>query len=352
MDDQLDKLRAALAERYEIERKLGEGGMAVVYLARDIKHDRRVAIKVLRPELAASIGAVRFLQEIRVTAKLSHPHVLALYDSGEASGILYYVMPFVVGESLRDLLTRERQLPIDDAIRIAREVAEALAHAHGHGLVHRDIKPENILLSEGHAIVADFGISRAVSEAGGARLTQTGMAIGTPAYMSPEQSAGDSSLDGRSDIYSLACVLYEMVVGQLPFTAPTAQAMMARHSIEQVPPPSIQRPAIPPDLEDAILCGLAKTPADRFKAATDFVAALAAVHTGAGSRVGATRPDGATRRWAWAGQPSRRHAILAALSAVVLVIAGVLGWQLASGVYLYRLKAGTQAGTSKLLLVR
>ena len=250
MDEQLEKLKALLGERYEIKRKLGEGGMAVVYLARDLKHDREVAIKTLRPELAASIGAERFLQEIRVTAKLNHPHVLALYDSGEANGVLYYVMPFVKGESLRDLINREQQLSIDDATRIAHEVAEALAHAHRQGLIHRDIKPENILLSEGHAVVADFGISRAVSVAGGARLSQTGLAIGTPAYMSPEQSAGDPNLDARSDIYSLGCVLFEMLVGQIPFPAPSLQAMMARHSIEKVSPPSVMRPSIPDALEE------------------------------------------------------------------------------------------------------
>ncbi|HXI20509.1 MAG TPA: serine/threonine-protein kinase, partial [Gemmatimonadales bacterium] len=202
----LDRLRESLADRYRIERELGQGGMATVYLAQDLKHHRKVAIKVLRPELAAVIGAERFLREITTTANLHHPHILALYDSGEAGGVLYYVMPFVEGESLRDRLNREKQLPLDEALRLAREVADALSYAHGRGVIHRDIKPENILLESGHAVVADFGIAKAVSAAEGAPLTQTGMAIGTPQYMSPEQAAGGEQLDGRSDLYSLACV--------------------------------------------------------------------------------------------------------------------------------------------------
>ena len=275
MED-LERLKAALADRYAIREELGSGGMATVYLADDLKHEREVAIKVLRPELAASIGNERFLQEIRITAKMSHPHVLPLYDSGEADGFLYYVMPLVIGESLRDLLNRDQQLPIDDAVRITREAAEALAHAHGHGLVHRDIKPENILLSDGHAIVADFGISRALSKAGGARMTQTGMAIGTPAYMSPEQSAGDPNVDARSDVYSLGCVLYEMLTGQIPFTAPSAQAMMARHAMQPVPPPSVMRPAVSPELENVVVRAMAKNPVDRLANATELGNALAA----------------------------------------------------------------------------
>ena len=195
-----ERLTAALADHYAVERKLGEGGMAVVYLARDLKHDRPVAIKILHPDLAASIGADRFLREIQITARLSHPHILPLYESGNADGFLYYVMPYVEGESLSALMEREKQLSFEEAIRIVREVAEALAHAHSYGLVHRDIKPDNVMLSAGHAIVADFGIARAVSEAGGEKLTQTGMAVGTPAYMSPEQAAGEADVDGRSDI--------------------------------------------------------------------------------------------------------------------------------------------------------
>ena len=232
-----ERMRAALADRYRIERELGEGGMATVYLAPDVKHDRKVALKVLRPELAAVLGAERFLREITTTANLRHPHILPLYDSGSAPGdggaeILFYVMPYVEGESLRDRLSREKQLPLDDALRIAREVADALSYAHGRGVIHRDIKPENILLESGHAVVADFGIARAVDAAGGDRLTETGMAIGTPTYMSPEQAAGERDLDGRSDLYSLGCVLYEMLAGEPPITGPSVAAVLARKSVD------------------------------------------------------------------------------------------------------------------------
>jgi serine/threonine-protein kinase len=342
MDDQLEKLRTALEGRYEIERILGAGGMAVVYLAKDVRHDRRVAIKVLRSDLAASLGADRFLREIRFTAKLNHPHVLPLHESGEADGLLYYVMPFVIGESLRDLLNRERQLPIDDALRIAREVAEALAYAHGQGLVHRDVKPENVLLSEGHAIVADFGISRAVSEAGGAALTHTGLAIGTPAYMSPEQSAADPGVDARSDIYSLGCILYEMLVGQIPFPAPTAQAMMARHTVEPVPSPSVMRPAIPVELEEIIVCALDKNPADRFQTAAEFGAALAAVEKGDVPRI-RTRAQRSPR----APHVALRRALYPAIGVVVLAVGGVLGWQLAAGRRTGRPNADGAAGKAQ-----
>ena len=224
LSDLQARLQDALADRYSLDRELGAGGMATVYLAHDLKHDRKVAIKVLRPELVHALGPERFLREIATTANLHHPHILPLYDSGrtaEPSGaLLYYVMPFVEGESLRDRLKREKQLPLDDALRIAREVADALSYAHGHGVIHRDIKPENILLESGHALVADFGIARAVSTAGADRLTDTGLALGTPAYMSPEQAAGDRDVDGRTDLYSLGCVLYEMLAGQPPFSGP------------------------------------------------------------------------------------------------------------------------------------
>ena len=274
--EQLLKLRAALADHYEVHRGVGEGGMAMVYLARDLKHDRKVAIKVLRPELGASIGTDRFLREIRTSAQLQHPNILALYDSGEAAGLLYYVMPFIEGESLRDKLNREKQLPIDEAVMLVREAADALHFAHQRGIVHRDIKPENILLQGGHALVADFGIARAVSEAGGEKLTQTGMAIGTPHYMSPEQGMG-GDVDGRSDVYSLACVLYELLVGQPPFDGPNAMAILARHSMEAVPVMQVVRKTIPDDLEEAVDEALQKSPADRFQSAADFSDALAGV---------------------------------------------------------------------------
>ena len=270
----LDRLTTALGDRYALERQVGEGGMATVYLARDLKHARKVAIKVLRPELSVSLGADRFLREIRVAANLQHPNILALYDSGEVDGLLYYVMPFVEGESLRDRLNREQQLPLHDALQITREAAEALAHAHQHGIVHRDIKPENILLLDGHALVADFGIARAVTSAGGERLTQTGTAIGTPYYMSPEQSHGSDHVDVRSDIYSLGCVLYELLIGQPPFTGPNAVAIMARHAMEVVPSLQVVRPAVPDDVEDAVLQALQKTPADRYQTMREFAEAL------------------------------------------------------------------------------
>src|SRR5881227_369957 len=226
--DPLARVQAALAGRYTIERELGRGGMATVYLAQDRKHHRQVAIKVLKPELAAALGPERFLREIDTAARLNHPHILPLHDSGQAGGFLYYVMHYIEGESLRDRLEREGPLPLEDALRITRDVTSALSYAHSHDVVHRDIKPENILLSGGEAVVADFGIARALTAAGGDNLTTIGLAVGTPTYMSPEQAAGVAQLDGRSDIYSLGCVLYEMLAGEPPFTGPTAQAIIAR----------------------------------------------------------------------------------------------------------------------------
>jgi len=283
--DPFAQLNAALPDHYVIDRELGRGGMALVYLARDTRHDRFVALKTLRPEIAIALGRERFLREIKLSARLQHPNILPVFDSGDAGGTLYYVMPFVEGESLRDRLDREPQLPVDDALQIAREVAEALAYAHDHDVVHRDIKPENIMLSGGHAIVADFGIARAVSAAGGDQLTQTGLAIGTPAYMPPEQASGSGQVDRRSDIYSLACVLYEMLAGQPPFTGPTAQAVMARHSLDAVPRLKIVRDAIPDELEVVIERALEKVPADRYQTSGEFAKALATASTGAVSRV-------------------------------------------------------------------
>ncbi|MEP6591771.1 MAG: serine/threonine-protein kinase [Gemmatimonadota bacterium] len=274
MTDLLDRLAAALADRYTIERELGAGGMATVYLAHDLKHDRKVAVKVLRPELAAVIGAERFLSEIKTTANLQHPHILALFDSGTADGFLYYVMPYVDGESLRDRLSRERQLDIAQSREIARQIASALAYAHEHGIVHRDIKPENILLSRDHAIVADFGIARAVGAAGGAQLTATGTAIGTPAYMSPEQSAGMSDVDGRSDTYSLATMLYEMLAGEAPYTGATAAAIIAKRLGTTAPSVRVLRDSVPKQVDAALQRALQRAPADRFATATEFAAAI------------------------------------------------------------------------------
>jgi eukaryotic-like serine/threonine-protein kinase len=272
--DSLTRLQAALAERYAVQRELGHGGMATVYLAEDRRHHRAVAVKVLKPELAQAVGPERFLREIEISARLRHPHILPLYDSGEADRFLYYVMPYVEGESLRDRLNREKQLPLEDALRIAREVADALSYAHSHRVVHRDIKPENILLESDHAVVADFGIARAISAAGGAKLTATGLAIGTPVYMSPEQAAGSKDVDGRSDLYSLGCVLYEMLAGQPPFTGPTVESIVHQHLIAEPPNVTSRRPAVPGWVAAALERALAKTPADRFSPVALFAEAL------------------------------------------------------------------------------
>ncbi|MGD9525050.1 MAG: protein kinase [Gemmatimonadales bacterium] len=269
-------LRAALSDRYRLERELGQGGMATVYLAHDLKHDRDVAIKVLHDDLGAALGAERFLTEIRTTARLQHPHILPLLDSGEAAGLLYYVMPLVTGETLRDRLTREQQLPVDDAVLIARGVADALGYAHELGVIHRDIKPENILLQGGHALVADFGIALAVQTAGGQRMTQTGLSLGTPAYMSPEQAMGERTIDARSDLYALGAVAYEMLVGEPPFTGPSVQAIVARLVTEEPRAIAVQRKAVPEAVEEAVLRALEKLPADRFGSAAEFIAALTA----------------------------------------------------------------------------
>ena len=241
-----DALAQALADRYTVVRELGSGGMATVWLARDLRHDRDVAIKVLHPDLGAALGGERFLTEIRTTARLQHPHILPLLDSGDGgNGLLYYVMPYVRGETLRARLERERQLPVADAVRLAKEVAGALEHAHRQGVVHRDIKPENILLQEGSALVADFGIALAVQQAGGPRLTQTGLSLGTPQYMSPEQAMGERTIDARSDVYALGAVAYEMLAGEPPFTGPTIQAIVARLMSEEPRALIAQRKAIP-----------------------------------------------------------------------------------------------------------
>jgi serine/threonine-protein kinase len=274
-------LSVALAGRYRIERELGHGGMATVFLAQDLKHDRRVALKVLKPDLAAVVGAERFLAEIKTTANLQHPNILALFDSGQVEGTVFYAMPFVDGESLRDRLAREKQLPVDAALRIATEVADALQYAHGHGVVHRDIKPENILLHGGHALVADFGIALAASNTAGARITETGMSLGTPTYMSPEQAIGDRAIDGRSDVYSLAATTYEMLAGDPPYVAGTAQAIIAKVLTEKAPSVRVARPNVPAHVDATLARALEKLPADRFGSAQEFSDALAGRGSGA-----------------------------------------------------------------------
>jgi Tol biopolymer transport system component len=327
MTDSAQRLSSALADRYVIERELGAGGMATVYLAHDVRHDRKVALKVLRPELSAILGGERFLAEIKTTANLQHPHILSLFDSGiVGSGdrgveFLYYVMPYVEGESLRERLSRDKQLPVDEAVRIAREVADALQYAHQHGIVHRDIKPENILLHGGHAQVADFGIALAASRSdGGSRMTETGMSLGTPHYMAPEQAMGEREITPRADIYALGCVLYEMLTAEPPFVGATAQAIIARVMTEEPRSLTLQRRTIPPHVEAAVVTALQKLPADRFATAAAFADAvgrgdyaLPATRAGAATRSGGARRRSVTRWIPWA----------------VAAIAGVVaGWTL------------------------
>ena len=345
MADVLEQLRTALGDRYEVERLVGEGGMATVFLARDKRHGRQVAIKTLRAELAASIGADRFLREIQVASNLQHPNILGLYDSGEAEGILYYVMPYIEGESLRKRLDREQQLPLHDAVRIVREAAEGLAYAHERGVVHRDIKPENILLQNGHALVADFGIARA-RDAAGEKLTQTGMAVGTPHYMSPEQSLGADHADGRSDIYSLGCVLYELLAGQPPFDGPNSRAIMARHAMEQVPSLRIVRQSVPEELEDAVMQTLEKTPADRFQKMSELADVLADIETTVATRRTTSRgvpavprptPRGSRITGAAPAVPTGRQGLLktakfwAVVGLAVFAAVGLAVWRLGMG---------------------
>ena len=323
MTDAVQRLSASLADRYQIERELGSGGMATVYLAHDVKHDRKVALKVLRPELSAILGAERFLAEIKTTANLQHPHILSLYDSGEADGLVFYVMPYVEGESLRDRLTREKQLPVDEAVRIAREVADALDYAHRHGVVHRDIKPENILLHDGRAMVADFGIALAVSRSdGGTRMTETGMSLGTPHYMSPEQAMGEREITPKADVYALGCVLYEMLCGEPPFMGPTAQAIIARVMTEEPRSLTIQRKTIPLHVEAAVHMALAKLPADRFATAAQLAEALAHPEL---AKLPATR---ATPVAAARGTRRRLVRAVGAVAALALAtLAGAALWQ-------------------------
>lgn len=266
---------SAFTDRYHIEREVGSGGMARVFLARDLKHDRDVAIKVLRPELSSGIGKERFLREIKLAARLMHPHILPLFDSGEDDGALYFVMPYVKGASLRVRLAREGQLPLEDALEITRDIAGALDYAHRQDIVHRDIKPENIMIHDGVAMVTDFGIGKALRAAGAEALTQAGALLGTPAYMSPEQVAGETTLDGRSDIYSLGCVLYEMLTGQPPFTGESIEAIIAKRLTEAVPSLDSTRETIPNDIRQTVHTALAKKPDDRFATGAEFADALA-----------------------------------------------------------------------------
>lgn len=314
MTSPLDQLQAALGDRYLLDREIGRGGMATVYLARDARHRRPVALKVLRPELASSLAGDRFVQEIEIVSRLTHPHILPLHDSGAAGSVLYFVMPFVEGESLRARLTREGQLPFADAVRIAGEVADALAYAHERGVVHRDIKPENILLESGHAVVADFGIARAVGRAETTpRLTDTGFALGTPSYMSPEQAAGDRAVDHRTDIYALGCVLYEMLTGEPPHAGPTPQAILARRLTEDPGSLAAVRPAVTPALEQVVAKSLARVPSDRFATAAEFRTALGTT-TEAAVAVAGPRP---ARRWTRTG--------MAVLAFAILVLAVLTG---------------------------
>ena len=321
---QLEELINALPERYRVQREIGRGGMATVYLAEDVPHGRDVAVKVLSPELGSSIDAERFRREIQIAARLSHPNILPAYDSGSANGLLYYVMPYIEGESLRARLDRESQLPIEEAIALVCEVADALAYAHERGIIHRDIKPENILIQSGHAVVADFGIARLMEDAGGQKLTATGMSIGTAAYMSPEQFSGEK-VDGRSDTYSVACVLYEMLVGQVPFTGPNAMAIMARHTMQAVPSIRLVRSSVPEEVEDAIMHALEKVPADRFASVSDFKdALLGAEGTAAFIRATPAYTAAVRARASKARQWTRRRSMLGAtLGAIVIAIAAV-----------------------------
>jgi serine/threonine-protein kinase len=295
--DQLDRLTAALADRYRIERPLGAGGMATVYLAADLKHDRKVAIKVLRPELAAVLGAERFVQEIKTTAALQHPHILPLFDSGQADGFLYYVMPYIQGETLRTMLDREKQLGVDEAVKITTEVADALDYAHRQGVIHRDIKPENILLHDGRPMVADFGIALAVSAAAGGRMTETGLSLGTPHYMSPEQATAEKEITAKSDVYSLGSVLYEMLTGDPPHTGSSAQQIIMK-IVTDIPRPVIElRKSVPPNVAAALAKALEKLPADRFDGARAFAEALTNPAFRAAGSVASASAPASERPW-------------------------------------------------------
>lgn len=314
-----ERLAQALSDRYTLEREVGAGGMATVYLARDLKHERQVALKVLKPELAAAMGTDRFPREIRLVASFNHPHILSLYDSGESAGFLYYVMPFVEGETLAHRLQREHQLPISDAVRILGEVTDALAYAHERGVVHRDIKPANVLLSGRHAIVADFGVAKALSASAGDQLTTVGVAVGTPQYMAPEQAMGESGVDHRADIYAVGCLAYEMLTGEPPFSGRSSQAVLSAHVMEAAPDPREKRPAIPDALAELVMKCLNKQPEDRWQSAAEVRNRLEELRTtpSGGLTPTETRPHRATN-----AKPARRWLVVLA-AAVVLLAAGV-----------------------------
>jgi serine/threonine-protein kinase len=323
----IERLSESVSDRYRIEREIGAGGMATVYLAQDVRHDRRVALKVLNPELGAVLGVERFLAEIKVTANLQHPNLLPLFDSGEASGLLFYVMPFVEGESLRVRLDREKQLPIDEAVRMAVAVANALDYAHQHQVIHRDLKPENILLQAGQPVVADFGIALAVSNAGGNRITQTGLSLGTPQYMSPEQATGDRVIDGRTDIYSLGAIVYEMLTGEPPHLGNTSQAIIARLLTERPHSVRSARPAVPEHIDAAVARALEKLPADRFSTAREFAEAIQG-HGGYGTAAGLTSARAATGAVSGTARSRLRDPVVIGLG--VVSVAALAGLALAS----------------------
>jgi Tol biopolymer transport system component/tRNA A-37 threonylcarbamoyl transferase component Bud32 len=338
MSDLLERLKSALADRYAIESEIGRGGMATVFLSRDLKHDRQVAIKVLHPRLSATVGAQRFLHEIKTVASLNHPHILPVYDSGEADGFLYYVMPYVEGDSLRDRLDREGQLPVDESVRIAVEVAGGLDYAHRKGVVHRDIKPGNILLSEGHAVIADFGIAGAIEASSEKRITSTGFGVGTPLYASPEQATAQETLDGRTDIYSLGCVLYEMLAGEPPLTGSTPQMIRARRMLETPTPLHDLRDTVPPALDEVIARALARVPADRYATASQFVQALRATLLAAtpATQTSMATPGVAVTPAAVVLEPKREVAHWLLLATTAVVTAAVAAW-------IFALSSGSRA---------
>ena len=327
MTDAFARIKDALSDRYTIESELGQGGMATVYLAEDLKHHRKVAVKVLRPELAATLGPDRFLREIEVAAQLQHPHILPLHDSGESEGFLFYVMPFVEGETLRERLNRDRELPVGDAVRILRDVVDALTEAHSRGVVHRDIKPENVLLRGRHALVADFGVAKAVSEATGRqKLTTAGVALGTPAYMAPEQATADPNLDHRVDIYAVGVMAYEMLSGQTPFQGSTAQQVLAAHMTEAPTPVTQHRDAVPPDLASLVMRCLEKRPADRWQTTEDLLHPLEALATPSG---GVTPTQ--TEPLSVSSKAVRRPVRMAVAGGLLAILVAVAGWWVTKG---------------------